>query len=112
MAKTQTGILYIGIGGHIAAIDPVTGTELWRTKLKSNSFVSLQQAGPRVFAGTAGELFCLDAATGKILWHNRLKGLGSGLIAFASDTNAAPIAVLQAQQAAAVAAVVGASSAT
>jgi outer membrane protein assembly factor BamB len=104
MSRKRNGILTIGIGGHIMAIDPSTGSELWRTKLKSNPFVTLRQEGARVFAGAGGELFCLDAATGSILWHNRLKGLGTGLIAFASETDAASAAALQAQEAAAVAA--------
>ncbi len=104
MSQKRTGILYIGIGGHAAAVDPTTGTELWRTKLKSSPFVTLQQEGARVFAGAGGELFCLDAATGSVLWRNRLKGLGTGLIAFASGSDAVAPAALQAQEAAVAAA--------
>lgn len=110
MARTRTGILYIGIGGHVAAIDPATGTELWRTKLKANPYVSLQQVGAKLYAGAGGELFCLDAATGSILWRNRLKGLGMGLIAFTNGNNAAASA-LQAQEAGAAAATAAGGSA-
>lgn len=98
-------LLTIGIGGHVATIDPATGTEVWRTKLKGNDFVTVSPAGPHVFAGTSGELFCLDAATGQILWHNKLKGLGTGLVTFAASGSAAAAAALQARrQAAAIAA--------
>ena len=34
MPKSITDLLVIGVGGHAVAIDPETGTELWRTKLK------------------------------------------------------------------------------
>jgi outer membrane protein assembly factor BamB len=78
----STSTLIIGVGGHAVAIDPTTGDELWRTKLKGSSFVTVRRGPGRVFAGTRGELFCLDEATGAILWRNRLGGLGYGLVAF------------------------------
>jgi outer membrane protein assembly factor BamB len=100
MARAKTDVLYIGIGGHAAAIDAATGSELWRTKLKTAPFVTVQQAGGRLCAGAGGELFCLDVATGQVLWRNRLKGLGTGLIAFTCGSEAASAAALQAQEAA------------
>ena len=100
MAESHVGVLYIGIGGHAVAIDPATGTELWRTKLKVTSFVTVQAAGSIVFAGAGGELFGLDAASGGILWRNKLKGLGTGLIAFTSGSGAVSAAGAQAQEAA------------
>ena len=103
MAKALANVLYIGIGGHAVAIDPSTGTELWRTKLKSSSFVTVYQSGSRLFAGAGGQLFCLDAASGSILWSNKLKGLGMGLVAFTSSSGVASAAALQAEQAAAAA---------
>jgi outer membrane protein assembly factor BamB len=26
--------LFVGVGGHVVALDPSTGAEIWRTKLK------------------------------------------------------------------------------
>jgi outer membrane protein assembly factor BamB len=104
MAKKGSGILYIGIGSHAVALDAATGTELWRTKLKTTTLVTVQHEGSRLFAGAAGELFCLDAATGEILWRNRLKGLGTGLVTFAYGPESAAAAAQQMQEAAAAAA--------
>jgi outer membrane protein assembly factor BamB len=70
----------IGIGGHAVALDVATGTELWRTKLKSSGVVTVSVLGKRALAATGGEVFCLEAYTGRILWQNKLKGLGLGLV--------------------------------
>lgn len=79
-----TELLYIGSNGHVSAIDPQTGAEVWRTKLGGGGMFSptghqdvcvLQHEG-HVFAGCHGHLFCLDAATGQELWQNGLKGMG------------------------------------
>jgi len=80
----SSDVLYIGINGHVAAIDPATGREIWRTALGGGGLFShpghqdvcvLEHEG-RVFAGCHGHLFCLDAATGQSLWRNDLSGLG------------------------------------
>jgi outer membrane protein assembly factor BamB len=84
------GTLYIGLGGHVVAIDTATGEELWRTKLKIASCVTLTVRSGAVFGGAAGELFCLDPSTGAVRWRNRLPGLGMGLLTFGE--NAAAIA--------------------
>jgi outer membrane protein assembly factor BamB len=96
--------LVVGIGSHAVAIDPVSGTEIWRTRLKSASFVTVLASGDRVFCGAGGELFCLDSASGEILWRNKLKGLGMGLVSFTSSGAVAAAAALRAQQAHAAAA--------
>ncbi len=101
--------LFIGIGGHVLAIEPASGTEVWRTKVKRSEFVTVSPAGSVVFAGAGGELFCLEAASGQILWHNKLKGLGNGLIAFASCDGAAGAAAIAARRRAAAAAAAAAS---
>lgn len=76
--------LYIGINGRVAAIDPQTGREVWRTELPSDGFFSstsrsdvcvLEHEG-RVFAGCNGYVFALDGTTGEILWQNGLEGMG------------------------------------
>lgn len=97
----QRESLIVGVGSHAVAIDPASGTELWRTKLKSSSFITVHTLGDRVFCGAGGELFCLDAASGGILWRNRLKGLGMGLVSFTSSGATVSAAALRAQQAAA-----------
>jgi outer membrane protein assembly factor BamB len=81
--------LYVGIGGHVVAIDVGTGAELWRTKLKTGALVTVFDAGDRLFAGAFGRLFCLDSASGSILWCNKLKGLGAGVVAFSAGEGAA-----------------------
>jgi outer membrane protein assembly factor BamB len=96
--------LYIGIGGHVVAIERFSGREIWRCKLKSSSFVTVYADATGLYAGSAGELFSIDRATGQILWHNHLDGLGLNVIAFASDAPASVIAAALAAQAAAVAA--------
>ena len=74
--------LYIGINSLVAAIDPQTGREVWRTELPSSGFLSsgsdvcvLEHEG-QVFAGCDGYVFALDGATEKILWENGLEGMG------------------------------------
>ena len=79
----KTELLYIGTNGHVAAIHPQTGKEVWRTDLDKGLFahakaqdVCVLKHEDRVFAGCNGHLFCLDAASGKRLWRNDLRGLG------------------------------------
>lgn len=104
MARSKSQPTVIGVGSHAVCINLDTGEELWRTKLKSSSFVTIQLDGPRVLAGAGGELFCLDAKSGMILWHNKLKGLGFGVVTFAGGPEAALAAAVHAQRAAAAAA--------
>ena len=76
--------LYIGINGYVAAIDPQTGNEVWRTQLLEGGFLAstsgtdvcvLEHEG-QVFAGSNGYIFALDGATGNVLWENGLEGMG------------------------------------
>jgi outer membrane protein assembly factor BamB len=74
--------LFIGTNGHVSAIDPGTGQEIWRTALGEGLFsatkhqdVCVLEHEGRVFAGCRGHLFCLNGATGEVLWHNELSGL-------------------------------------
>ena len=96
--------LFVGVGSHVVALDPTTGSELWRTKLRSSSFVTISVDGDRIYAGAGGELFCLDASTGSIVWHNKLKGLGLGIVAFASSAEVAAMAAEETRRRAAAAA--------
>lgn len=99
---------FVGLGGHVVAIDVTSGSEIWRTKLKGTDVVTLRVAGNRVLGGAKGELFCLDPATGSILWHNRLKGLRTGIVAFASSGDEVVAATKAAEAAAAAAVAAGA----
>jgi outer membrane protein assembly factor BamB len=96
--------LIVGVGSHAVAVDPTSGSELWRTKLKTSSFVTVHTLGDRVFCGAGGELFCLDSASGTILWRNKLKGLGMGLVSFTASAATVSAAAVRAQQAAAASA--------
>lgn len=102
MARSRhSSVLYIGVGSHVVAIRQSSGEELWRTKVKRSSFVTIHQDGDRIFAGSAGELFCLDARSGEVLWHNSLKGLGMGLVSFGGSPDSASSASAAAAAAAA-----------
>jgi outer membrane protein assembly factor BamB len=111
MARSRESI-HIGVGGHVVAIDAKTGDELWRTKLKGASFVSLLVRDNRVYAGSNGELFCLDGNTGELKWHNKLKGLGLGFVTVSSNDSSAAAAMAAAAAAQAAAAAGAASAAT
>jgi hypothetical protein len=75
--------VFVGLNGSVAALDRLTGTLLWTTRLKGSDFVNLMQAEDELFAATKGELYCLDTVTGQIRWKNPLKGMGLGLVCIA-----------------------------
>ena len=106
---TRDKVLYIGIGSYVVAIRPSDGQEIWRTKLKMTSFVTVFTEGDTVYAGAGGELFCLDGASGVIRWRNKLKGLGSGLISFSGASSVEAAAAMAAAQAAAATVIVASS---
>lgn len=102
MARSRNpDVLYIGVGSHVVAIQTLSGEELWRTKIKRSTYVTLYREGDRLFAGAGGEVFCIDRNSGEILWHNKLKGLGLGLVAFSGTSETAMIAAAAAAAAAA-----------
>lgn len=103
MAKSKDRV-FIGVGGHVVAIEAATGTEIWRTRLKTSSFVTLSVSTNRILAGAGGELFCLDPSTGDVLWHNKLKGLGFGVVAFAGTSDLVVETAAASQRSAAAAA--------
>lgn len=111
--SANPNVLFLGIGGHAVAIDPATGTEIWRRKLKSQTYVTIAYDGHTLFAGCEGELFGLDPATGEIRWHNKLPKLGTGLISFGGTADPTVSASHQiAATAASLAAVTAATAAT
>jgi outer membrane protein assembly factor BamB len=109
--STKERCLFIGIGSHVVAIQPSDGREIWRSKLKTSSFVTVFADGDTVYAGAGGELFCLDGTTGAIRWRNKLRGLGNGLVSFAGASSVAAAAALAAVEAAAAGAAVAATAA-
>jgi len=96
--------LYIGIKGHVVAVDRATGSEIWRTPLAGSSYVTVYCDRGGLYAGSRGSLFCLDRTTGSILWRNNLSGLGYNLITFGGSDVAAAVADIAQKQAAAAAA--------
>ena len=82
--------LYIGTNRHVAAIDPQTGTELWRTKLphSGTAVVTLLLGETCLFVGHAGYAYALDALTGEILWENGLPRMGYQPVMLVSDLTA------------------------
>ena len=108
MAGLRKDCIYLGIRGHVVAIDSGTGKELWRTKLKGGDFVTVGHDRTRVYGATKGELYALDPPTGTVVWCNKLKGLGLGLVSILTEQGSSGLAAaakkLQAQQAAAAAA--------
>ena len=102
MARSRkSDVVYIGVGSHIVAIHSMSGEELWRTKLKTSTFVTVSMEGDKLYAGAGGELFCLEPSSGQIVWHNKLKGLGLGIVAFTSSTQTVAQAAAMAAQVAA-----------
>ena len=96
MARLKTLPIYLGVGGHAVAINATTGEEIWRTKLKASSFVTVHYSDGRVYAGARGEVFCLDARSGSVLWQNPLKGLGLGVVAIGGSDPTVPMAAAEA----------------
>jgi outer membrane protein assembly factor BamB len=80
VADLNSSWIYIGIGGHVVAVDRATGTEMWRTRLRTGAVVNLAGDDRSLFASAQGELYCLDPMTGTVLWKNQLRRLGIGLV--------------------------------
>lgn len=78
MPSLPRDLMYVGIAGHVVALDTRTGSERWRTRLKRSTALMLTTDGEHILASGAGEVFCLDPTTGRILWRNPMKGLGLG----------------------------------
>jgi outer membrane protein assembly factor BamB len=96
MAKTS--LVFIGVKGIVLGLDRATGQEVWRSKLKGNSFVNVVLDSGELYATTQGEVFRLDPASGGIRWNNTLPGLGHGLVTVAPSGNRQAIAMREKQQ--------------
>ncbi|MEL7342326.1 MAG: PQQ-binding-like beta-propeller repeat protein [Bacteroidota bacterium] len=68
--------LYVATAGHVVAIDPQNGNEIWRTKIGTRSTVHFIIQDKQIIATVMGTIVALDAMTGTILWENKLPKLG------------------------------------
>ena len=94
--KTATAqVIVVGIKGTVLALDPQSGSELWRRQLTGAEFVNVVVHGEKVLATTKGEIFCLEERTGAVLWHNPLTGLGRGLVSIATEPQTGTAALLR-----------------
>lgn len=89
---------YVGLAGHVIALEESTGREVWRTKLIGRDLVTTAISGGRLLAGTRGRVYALDPLTGAILWENAMKGLGYGFVGFPGTGPAAAAAARLEQQ--------------
>lgn len=92
--------LFIGIGGFVVCLDPVTGEEVWRRRIQaSDDTATVAIVGEGLYGAAFGELCRLDPATGEILWRSKLPKLGTGVITFpASGDPAVYAAIAQARR--------------
>jgi outer membrane protein assembly factor BamB len=88
MPREKRSFVYVGIKGYVVALDRDGGDEMWRAELHSAEYVTVFFDGTGLFAANSGEAWRLDPATGETIWHNQLKGLGRGLVSFASSLSA------------------------
>ena len=107
----SSNFVYVGIRGHVMALDRSTGTEIWRTKLKGLEFVDLVIDDDGLLASTRGEVFLLDSSTGQVLWNNPLRGMGWGLVSMATEGGGSGHARLAAERRRRVAAAAAGASA-
>ncbi len=84
MPRDIQEFLFVGIKDVVVAVRRRDGVELWRTKLKSGSFVTVLWDGEGLFAASGGEVFRLNPTDGGIVWQNQMKGLGIGIVSLAS----------------------------
>jgi outer membrane protein assembly factor BamB len=85
MGRKDRELLFVGIGNSVVALDAKDGSEVWREKVGGMTFVNVYFDGTQLFVAAKGEVFCLKPSDGTLLWHNKLKGLGSGLVTFATS---------------------------
>jgi outer membrane protein assembly factor BamB len=121
MARAQK-LLYVGTNAIVAALDPATGEELWRTKLPKagmgGSPVTILIKEQRLYVGCYGRAYCLDARTGDVLWQNGLPKMGYHTVLLALEgaqgVSSQDLVVAEArrQQEAAAAAAAGAGAAS
>ena len=91
-------LIFADGGGHVVALDPATGKQLWRTSIGSFvSMSSLDVSGSTVvFGGThPSRFYGIDAATGKELWAVEPPSVFSSSMGDGTPAVAGTTAVLQ-----------------
>jgi len=80
--------LYLGVNRYVAAVNPRTGEEQWRTRLPhtGSSVVTLLIHEAFIYAGHAGHVYCLEKRRGEIQWENDLPGMGFYPVMLALDS--------------------------
>jgi hypothetical protein len=72
--------LYVGTNGFVAALDPDSGQEHWRTKLPKcggmGDPVTMVIKDGCLFAASHGRVWCIDKTDGTVRWMNGLPGTG------------------------------------
>jgi hypothetical protein len=100
--RSLKNVLYVGIKGHVVAIDKQSGRELWRTKLGGYTLVNILIDTEMIFAYAKGHVFGMNFS-GKVLWDNGMTGLGYNMALLATqesnDQTAAIMQEIQSQQA-------------
>ncbi|MCA8935077.1 MAG: PQQ-binding-like beta-propeller repeat protein [Planctomycetes bacterium] len=107
-------MIIVYVGGHVHALDPMTGQTLWSTRLPKaykQSIGTVVIDGDIALAGVGGRIYCLDVTDGRILWVNEMPGMGLGMAAVATPNTSANGAAQSAQQAANAQAAVAAAAA-
>ncbi len=86
MARSKQ-LLYVGTHRYIAAIEPKTGEEVWRTKLPHGGLAvpSILIKGDYLFVGHSGRVYCLSRRFGELLWENGLPRMGYQTIVLAME---------------------------
>ena len=86
MARSKT-LLYIGTHRYVAAIEPKTGEEVWRTKLPHAGYAvpSILIKGDHLYVGHSGRVYCLNKQFGELLWENGLPRLGFQTVVMAME---------------------------
>lgn len=74
------------VGGSVVAIDPATGSVLWRQTMPGPVIAPVSTVHGVVFAAGANLVEAFDAATGEVLWSYRTAAPIYGGIAIAADT--------------------------
>jgi outer membrane protein assembly factor BamB len=91
MPPRRPTLVYLGIKGHVVAINRLTGEMVWKKELKGQYFVQVARDQDFLFATAKGEVWCLNPQDGSVIWHNNLKGLGWDLASIASDSPLLPV---------------------
>lgn len=88
MAREQK-LLYAGTNCFVAALDPRTGDEVWRTQLphgaRMGTPVSIIVKGPFLYVGHYGHAYALDKRTGEVMWENGLPRMGYHAVLLAME---------------------------